>query len=138
MNSASLKEWLFSHDGARRVLLVDDDRDIVQGAAIELQTHGFDVLTAYDGRRALELAGKQPLDAILLDIRMPGMDGLKVLQELRARPATADVPVAMMSGSVEDKCAALRSGAQYFLTKPYRAAELMEAVESMSTAMAGR
>jgi DNA-binding response OmpR family regulator len=113
---------------------VDDDRDIVEGAAIRLQSCGFQVFTAYDGNSALEVANREPLDAILLDVRMPGLDGLGVLRKLRQQPTTADVPVAIMSGAVEDRDTALQSGAQYFLTKPYRAAELMEAVETMSTA----
>ena len=131
--SGDLPQYPSAADAPRRVLLVDDDRDIVEGAAIRLQTCGFDVLTAYDGHRALDVASKEPLDAILLDIRMPGLDGLSVLRQLRNRPESADVPVAIMSGSVGDKDTALRFGAQYFLTKPYQAAELMEAVEFMST-----
>jgi CheY-like chemotaxis protein len=120
----------------RQVLLIDDDRQVVEGAAIRLQASGFDVLTAYDGREGIELAASHRPDAILLDLRMPQLDGLEVLEELRRRPATSTIPVAIMSARLADKLTALQMGADHFIEKPYETQVLITAVETMTSAVA--
>lgn len=78
------------------ILLVDDDPALRELYGRRLRADGFEVLMAADGPRALA-AATRPLRLVLLDFRMPGMSGLEVLRRLKADPATADVPVVMLS-----------------------------------------
>jgi len=115
------------------VLVVDDDRAIVRAACMRLGAAGFNVLTAYDGRAGLALALARRPDAIVLDIRMPVMDGLATLAHLRRQPQTSAIPVVMLSASVAEtaKSKALDLGARHFLEKPYTAPDLVRAVRGV-------
>lgn len=119
--------------GRKRVLVIDDEREIAQGACLRLKCAGYDTLTAADGQAGVDAAVTEQPDAILLDVRMPRMDGLTALGQLRLRADTRHIPVVMLSASLVDKPAALDSGARFFLTKPYDASTLIAAV---STAVA--
>lgn len=125
--------------GRRRVLLVDDDRDIARGLGIRFRAAGYDITVAHDGQTGLEEAMKHPPDAIVLDMRMPVLDGLGVLGKLHASAETASIPVVMLSASVleKGKSQALDLGARYFLEKPYEAPQLIEAVEAALSARHG-
>lgn len=116
----------------RRVLLVDDDRDIVRGVGIRMRAAGYDVLVAHDGRAGMAAALRAAPDAIVLDMRMPVMDGMAVLDELRRHAETAGIPVVVLSASVVEKgkVRALELGARYFLEKPFDAPRLIEAVDA--------
>ena len=116
-----------------RILVVDDDRAIVQAISVRLRAAGYDVLTAFDGSAGLASATTNRPDTIVLDIRMPGLDGLTVLTKLREQDETKDIPVVMLSASVVDQRNALDIGAQFFLEKPYDAKTLVAAVESART-----
>lgn len=116
--------------GGMRVLVVDDDAEIRCGAKVRLQAAGYEVIAACDGAQALTVASQYHPDAILLDVRMPCMDGLTVLCRLRARPETADIPVVMLSASIVDEQAALDAGARFFMKKPYQASGLLTAVST--------
>jgi len=113
------------------ILIIDDDRQIVQGMTLRLQASGYVVCGASDGRKGLEQASASIPDAIVLDIRMPGMDGLTVLKELKKSPRTADVPVVVVSANVveETRARAYGLGAKCFLEKPYNADKLLSAVQ---------
>ena len=112
----------------RRVLVIDDDREIVQGLCKRLAFAGFDVRTAFDGVEGLEAARAEPPDAILLDIRMPRMDGLSVLRKLRLDDATRNTPVIMLSASLRDRQTALDEGARFFVQKPYESQAVLAAL----------
>jgi CheY-like chemotaxis protein len=86
----------------RLLLLVDDDDDIreVAAAALEL-VDGFRIVTATNGRSAVQQAEEHRPDAILLDVMMPGMDGLETVRNLQARPATAGIPVILLTARVD-------------------------------------
>lgn len=116
----------------RRILLVDDDRDIVRGVAIRLRAAGYDVSVSHGGQAGLTVAQHCQPDAIVLDMRMPVVDGMDVLRELRERPETAGIPVIVLSASVVEtgKSQALELGARYFLEKPYEAPQLVAAVKA--------
>lgn len=103
----------------KHVLLVDDDRNIAQAVAIRLKAAGFDVQSTFAGPDGVAAAATSRPDAIVLDVRMPGMTGLDVLQVLQSSPDTCDIPVVMLSASRVDESRALASGARYFLQKPY-------------------
>lgn len=111
----------------RRVLLVDDDRDIARGARVRLEAKGFDVVTAYDGQEGLERAILDPPDAIVLDLLMPKKDGLSMLADLREREDTRDVPVVVLTaGGVEtNRARANALGARYFISKPHDSERLV-------------
>ena len=110
------------------VLLVDDDRDVAFGASLRLQAAGYRTLIAHDGHEGIDVARKRHPAAIVLDVRMPRMNGLTALDKLQHDQETRDIPVVMLSASLVDQQAALDAG-RIFLTKPYRATALLTAVE---------
>jgi len=114
----------------KTVLVVDDERQIVRAACLRFESAGFRAITAPDGEQGVAAAADQQPQAIVLDIRMPTMDGLTALGQLRARADTRHIPVIMLSASLIDKPAALDAGARFFLTKPYDAAKLISAVHA--------
>jgi len=110
------------------VLIVDDDRQIAEGTAVRLRAAGYDTLLAYNGADGVSAAHHRSPDAILLDIRMPIMDGMEALRELKDDPNTNRIPVVMLSASVVDQSAALDGGARFFIKKPFIGRELVNAV----------
>lgn len=113
---------------SKRVLIVDDDSQIVAGMRLRLEAAGYKTSTAGDGQECLESAVLDPPDAIVLDVRMPRLDGLSTLERLRMIDRTRHVPVVMLSASLADQRAALDAGARFFLSKPYQGSKLIEAV----------
>ena len=104
----------------KRVLIVDDDQKTVELVKLYLNRDGYRVLTAYDGSEALHQAQDGHPDLIVLDLMLPGMDGLELFDELRKmRP---DIPVIIITayGSPEAADEALKKGVADFITKPFR------------------
>ncbi len=114
----------------KRVLLVDDDSDVIRGASLWLRAAGYETIAASDGHEALATAASQCPDAIVLDVRMPVMDGLQALAELKRRDDTRRIPIVMLSASLIDQQQALDGGARFFLSKPYVGKELVSAVSA--------
>lgn len=112
------------------VLVVDDDCEVSQCLSVRLQSSGFQVLSASDGEEGVLAAHSHHPDAIVLDVRMPKKDGLTALRELRNDPATKNTPIIMLSASIHDQQTALKSGASFFVRKPYEAEEVLSAIES--------
>ena len=108
-------------EGARRVLLAEDDRFLRRAAETRLRRHGLEVLTAGDGEEALRVARAEPLDLILLDVIMPKLDGFQVLKALKEDEATARIPVIVLSnlGQERDVAQAKALGALAFLVKAH-------------------
>jgi CheY-like chemotaxis protein len=115
----------------QRVLIVDDNREIVCAARMRLESAGYDTLAAFDGAEGIKCARENHPDAIVLDVRMPVKDGLTTLAELRRDHATAMIPVVMLSASVVDQQAALEAGARFYLRKPFQGKQLLEAIGSI-------
>jgi two-component system response regulator MprA len=107
-----------------RVLIIDDDRALRDALRRALTLAGYEVDTAEDGARGLEVAADRPPEAILLDVGMPGVDGLEVCRRLRARGDR--VPVLMLTArdAVEDRIDGLDAGADDYLVKPFDVGEL--------------
>src|SRR5262245_39328145 len=102
------------------VLIVDDEELNRDGLARRLQRHDYEVVTAKSGREAIELLGGQRFDLVLLDIMMPGMNGLEVLKFLRRVDSLVDLPIIMVTakGESQDVVEALELGANDYVTKP--------------------
>ena len=102
------------------VLVVDDEADMRMAAKIQLMQRGYEVIEAGDGRECMELAITKAPDVILLDLRMPDMDGTEVLNKLAANPRTSEIPVVFLSAitATDDRIKALDSGAVDFINKP--------------------
>ncbi len=117
--------------GPVRVIVADDDR-VIQGAlGFIMEQAGFIVRSAFNGRRALEMAETDAPDIMVLDGMMPELDGFAVLDLWQKHPRQASVPVIMLTGknSEAGRSGALRSGAVEFLTKPFSPAELVRIIE---------
>lgn len=112
------------------VLVVDDERQIAQVACLRLEAAGYRTITASDGVQGVAMAAQQQPQAIVLDVRMPQMDGLTALGQLRSCVDTSHIPIIMLSASLIDKPEALDAGARFFLTKPYDATKLTSAVHT--------
>jgi CheY-like chemotaxis protein len=108
-----------------RVVLAEDDPDIQFVAETALQRSGVEVETVGDGRAALAAISRNPPDAVLLDCRMPGMSGLEVCRRLKDDPATAHVPVVLLTAAHANEIErGLALGARGFLIKPFNALTL--------------
>lgn len=115
---------------AQTILVVDDERNIVQLTRLYLTKEGFEVEAAYDGRQALEKAQAHRPDLIVLDLMMPEVDGLTVCRELRKQ---SNVPIIMLTAKGEDvdKVVGLELGADDYVTKPFNPRELVARVKAV-------
>jgi DNA-binding response OmpR family regulator len=117
----------------RKILVVDDEADILHFLELVLKERGYEVVTAASGREALAEARAHSPDLMLLDIMMPQMDGWEVLRLLRIDPATAGVPVAMISARTDakDRVQGLQEGALDYICKPFSLEELLVKVDGL-------
>jgi DNA-binding response OmpR family regulator len=118
-------------NGSQRILIVEDDSAIATGLALNLRLEGYRPTTVEDGEAAAAAVAQDRPDLILLDLSLPGRDGLEVLRELRARGDRTPVIVLSAREGEHDKVAALRLGADDYVTKPFALAELMARVDAV-------
>ncbi|HHV71263.1 MAG TPA: response regulator transcription factor [Clostridia bacterium] len=113
-----------------KILLVDDEVSIVEFVKINLERAGYEVIAAYDGNEAIQLAKRERPALIILDIMLPGLDGFEVLREIRK---FSNVPVIMLTAKGEDidKILGLELGADDYLTKPFNPRELTARVKAI-------
>jgi len=114
-----------------KILLADDDPQILRALRITLGARGYDVVTAPDGRTALDAAAKEHPDLIVLDLGMPGLSGIEVIEGVRG---WSQVPILVVSGRSEswDKVDALDAGADDYVTKPFQADELLARIRALT------
>ena len=113
-----------------RVLVVDDETFILDTAAEVLETAGYEIVAAAHGEEALSRIEREPFDAIVTDLVMPGMDGIELIRTVRAQGR--DVPIVATSGMAGEKARdALEAGADAFVAKPYTADQLRSAVQDV-------
>lgn len=116
-----------------KIVVVDDDPSIVELIRINLEMQGHEVFTAPDGIQGLALAQQELPFLVVLDLMMPGVDGYTVCQRLRKNPATAAIPVLMLTalGMLEDKVKGFDAGADDYLVKPFEIPELLVRVRAL-------
>ena len=117
---------------SRTILVVDDDQEHAAMVRLGLQQGGYSVTMAHNGPDALAQVASDPPSLILLDVEMPGMDGIEVLQQLKANDATSSIPVFMLTGHTEipDIDKSLNSGAVFHLKKPFTVPELLSLINN--------
>jgi two-component system KDP operon response regulator KdpE len=113
----------------KRILVIDDEPQIVRALRVGLTAHGFEVQTAVNGEEALDLAATAPPDAVILDLGLPGLDGLEVCRTLREWSA-APILVLSARAAERQKVAALDLGADDYITKPFGMDELLARVRA--------
>ncbi|MGI5817162.1 MAG: response regulator transcription factor [Armatimonadota bacterium] len=115
----------------KRILLVDDERDLVFYTKLFLEEKGYEVTEAYDGQQALELLDDFRPDLMLLDVTMPRMTGWDVLRTMQEDPEKADIPVLMLTARSEDadKARGWELGVTWYQTKPFELDEIAMVIE---------
>ena len=115
---------------ARTIALVDDDQNILTSISISLEAEGFDVTTYTDGAKALEGLTARPVDLAILDIKMPRMDGMELLNRIRR---SSQMPVIFLTSKDDevDELLGLRMGADDFIRKPFSQRLLLERIRTL-------
>ncbi|MEZ4386660.1 MAG: response regulator [Candidatus Krumholzibacteriia bacterium] len=115
------------------ILVCDDEANIRHIMDFSLEAEGFEVIEAADGDEALRLAVTAAPDLVLLDIMMPGNDGLTVCRHLKENPATRHIPVLLLTARAgkDDREAGLAAGANGYITKPFSPQRLVDKVNEM-------
>lgn len=124
---------------ARKILACDDEKHIVRLVQVNLERAGYQVVTANDGKEALQKIASENPDLVVLDVMMPYMDGFEVLQNLRRNPSTRDIPVIMLTAKAQDADVfkGWQSGVDCYLTKPFNPMELLSFVKRIFDSMDG-
>ena len=113
----------------QKILVCDDDKQIVEAIDIYLTGEGYHVIKAYDGYEALEILDSTPVDLMIVDVMMPGLDGIRTTLKVRE---TSSIPIIILSAKSEDndKILGLNIGADDYITKPFNPLELVARVKS--------
>lgn len=114
-----------------KVLIADDEEDLVDVLRDRLEAYGFTVITAGTGREALEKLATEPVDGIFLDVKMPDLDGLAALDEIRRRDAQTPIIIVTASSNPNAAAAALARGANAYVLKPFAWDELQATIEQL-------
>jgi two-component system alkaline phosphatase synthesis response regulator PhoP len=116
----------------KRILVVDDDREVVRLMRAYLEQAAYEVLVAYDGETAVQILRRDRPDLVLLDLMLPGRDGLDITRLVRSDPALAQIPIIMLTARIEDtdKIVGLEMGADDYVTKPYNPREVVARVRA--------
>jgi DNA-binding response OmpR family regulator len=117
----------------KTILIVEDEKDIVKMLEYNLQKEGFKTLSARDGEDALDAANRDHPDLVVLDLMLPGMDGLEVCKALKQGAKTAMIPIIMLTAKVQesDKVIGLELGADDYMTKPFSPRELIARIKAV-------
>lgn len=116
-----------------KILVVDDEPDIVELVTYNLRKEGFDVTSAFDGSEALAIIRKEKFDFIILDLMLPGVQGMEICRILRNDPTTKNIPIIMLTAKGEeiDKILGLEMGADDYMTKPFSPRELLTRIKTV-------
>ena len=113
-----------------KILVIEDEEKLARFVELELKYEGYEVEKSFDGRSGLELVKSSPFDLVLLDIMLPGLNGIEVLRRIRQ---SSDVPVILLTArdAVVDKVTGLDSGADDYITKPFAIEELLARIRAV-------
>jgi len=121
----------------KKILLVDDDPDFVQAVQVIVESGGYEVRVAYDGKEGLEAVAEEKPDLIVLDVMMPVMNGHEACAELKSDPETAGIPIILLTAVAERVTTStyshrdmLESEAEDYMPKPVEPKELLELIKS--------
>jgi phosphate regulon transcriptional regulator PhoB len=116
-----------------KILIVDDEPDIVDLVSYNLKKDGFRVVTASDGEEALHKIRKDKFDLVVLDLMLPGLQGVEICRIIRNDPKTARTPIIMLTAKGEevDRVVGLESGADDYMTKPFSSRELVARIKAV-------
>ena len=119
--------------GDNKILVVDDEEDILELVRYNLAREGYRVVCAASGEQALNRAGSEPFDLIVLDLMLPGIDGLEVAKKLKSKPDTRHIPIIMLTakGEEADIVTGLELGADDYVTKPFSPRILLARVKAV-------
>jgi DNA-binding response OmpR family regulator len=117
--------------GPKKILIVDDEVDLVETVRFPLEMEGFNVLVSYNGEDALNQARKEKPDLILLDLMLPKLDGYKVCRLLKFDERYKNIPILMLTAKTQekDKALGMETGANDYITKPFDLDKLVEKVK---------
>jgi DNA-binding NtrC family response regulator len=113
-----------------KVLLVDDEEDFLSTLAERLETRGLKVNTVTNGEQAVARAEKEGFDLIVLDLAMPGMDGLETLKRIKEKQPDAEIIILSGQGSIKTSIEAMKLGAEDFMEKPVNISELLDKISN--------
>ncbi|MBN1277254.1 MAG: response regulator [Deltaproteobacteria bacterium] len=116
-----------------RILVVDDEKDLVELISYNLEREGFGIIKAYDGETALRLVQTQKPDLVILDLMLPGIQGMEVGRFIRKNPEISHIPIIMVTAKNDefDKVLGLEMGADDYITKPFSVRELIARVRAV-------
>ena len=119
--------------GKSRILLIEDERGLTDVLSYNLNREGYETLVAHDGTEGLRKAQMQLPDLVILDIMLPGIDGLEVCRQLRAGKQTSKIPILMLTAKSEemDQVVGFTVGADDYVTKPFSVKVLLERVRAL-------
>ena len=117
----------------KRILIVEDEKDIRDLLQLYLKKEGYHIQSARDGRAGLESALKEKFDLVILDLMLPQVDGLEICRRLRSQPATAALPIIMLTAKTEeaDRIVGLEMGADDYITKPFSLREVLARIKAL-------
>lgn len=118
---------------AKKILIVDDEVDLVETLTFRLEAAGFEVISANDGMTGLDKAKKEKPELIILDVMMPKMDGFQVCRLLKFSETTKKIPIIMLTARTQetDKITGKGVGADLYMTKPFDGAELVKKISDI-------
>ena len=118
---------------AKRILLVEDEKDLVKAVTFRLQTNGYEIITAYDGQEGLDKARKEKPDLVILDLMLPKMDGYKVCGLLKSDARYNKIPIIMFTARAQesDKKMGEDVGADVYITKPFEPQALLAKIKEL-------
>lgn len=118
---------------AKKILIVDDERDLVETLSIRFTSSGYQVILAFDGEEGLELARKEKPDLIILDVMMPKLNGYQVCRFLKFDDEYKNIPIVMLTarGQEKDKDVSQQVGADFYVTKPFDGLQLLQKIKSI-------
>lgn len=117
----------------KKILVVEDEESLLRLESILLSSKGYNVVGVKDGKAALDAVATEQPDLIILDIMLPEIDGIEVCRRIKADPATAKIPVVMLTAkkSRQDVEAGTEAGADAYITKPFKTAMVIEVIEGL-------